>query len=371
MPAAARELLWRPRLPMKTLPRCALIILLIRAAALPATGGPPAIVEEIIARVNGDIITRGDLDKALARKETAPADALKTEIDQLLLIQKAKERNVNVEADLTREIAALQSQSKLADPEKFHEWVRAMSGLSYEDFRQANQNLLLTERVIGEEVWRNIVIPDADIQAYYDDHKTAFVRTESVTLRLILISTGDGKPDTVAAAQKKAASLLARARGTADRFSDLARQFSDDPSVADDGLLPPFTRNTLNKDVEDVVFRHEKGYITDVIRVRVGFEIFRVEEHIPDGQASLDDVKAQINNILIRPLADPKLRDYLTTLRRNAFLQIKPGYIDSGAAPDKDTTWSTPSQLMPETITKAAVANQRHLRRIFGLLPGR
>ena len=94
-----------------------------------------------------------------------------------------------------------------------------------------------------------------------------------------------------------------------------------------------------------------------------------MEDHIPEGQASFDDVKGQINNILERPIADPKLRTFLTGLRQDAFLQIKPGYIDTGAAANKDTSWRDPSQLMPETITKKEVANQRHMKKLLGVIP--
>jgi peptidyl-prolyl cis-trans isomerase SurA len=158
--------------------------------------------------------------------------------------------------------------------------------------------------VIEEEVWRNINIPEAEMRKYYEAHKADFVRTESVMLRMILVSTGDGKPETVAAALKKANSLLERARSGTDKFSDLARQYSDDPSAADDGLLPtPFERGKgadpkreLNKAIEDIVFNHEKGYVTDVIQIRgAGFAIYRVEDHIAAGQASFEDVKGQIN----------------------------------------------------------------------------
>ena len=305
---------------MKTIPAAFLLALSTLAA------DRPAVIEEIVAKVNGDIITRGDLAKA-------PGEELKDHIDQLLLIQKAKERDINVDADLTRELAAIQSESKQADPDKFHEWLRAATGQSYEDFRQAKKNALLAERVINEEVWRNIVIPDADIQKYYEAHKTDFIRTEAVTLRMILVSTGNGQPETIAAAQKKAAALLARARGTADKFSDLARQYSDDPSATDGGLLPlPSERGRnadptrqLNKAIEDVVFNHERGYITDLIQIRgVGFEFFRIEEHIPEGQASLDDVKNQISGILARPIADPKLRAYLTRSAKMPSCKLSP-----------------------------------------------
>ena len=377
---------------------CALVVLFATSAALVAADrpDPPKVVEEIVAKINGDIVTRGDLLKshALAEKAMkeggltgtaleqqlalADKEELKNQIDQFLLVQKGKELDINVDSDLTREIATIQSESKIADRDKFADYVRQQTGMSYEDFRLKEKNKMIVDRVVSEEVWRNIIIPEAQLQKYYDAHKADFIRKESVTLRVILVSTGDGKPATVAAAQKKAAALLVRARGSADKFADLARQYSDDPSAPDDGMLPTqFERGAgadpakqLNKAIEDVVFNHEKGYVTDLIQIRgVGFAIYKVEDHVPAGQASFDDVKGQINNILTKPIADPKLRAYLTGLRQNAFLQIKAGYIDTGAAPGKDTSWKDPSKLMPETITKAAVANQRHFKKILGIIP--
>ena len=67
--------------------------------------------------------------------------------------------------------------------------------------------------------------------------------------------------------------------------------------------------------------------------------------------------------------SQPKLRAFLTELRQNAFLQIKPGYVDSGAAPGKDTTWKDPAQLKPQTTTKEAVANQRHFKKFMHVVP--
>jgi len=69
------------------------------------------------------------------------------------------------------------------------------------------------------------------------------------------------------------------------------------------------------------------------------------------------------------PLVQPKLRAYLTDLRQNAFLQIKDGFVDSKAAPGKDTAWKDPSTLKAQTITKEAVANQRHLKKLWGVVP--
>ena len=65
----------------------------------------------------------------------------------------------------------------------------------------------------------------------------------------------------------------------------------------------------------------------------------------------------------------PAYRAYLTKLREAAFLEIKPGYEDSGAAPGKDTAWVDPAQLKPETVTKKQVQEEAHKKKLLGIIP--
>jgi len=336
------------------------------------------VVEEIVAKVNGEIITRGELEKqrlvieaelkqmgliGRAFDDAAGkrlADGLRDQIDQLLLVQKGKELSINVDADVNRRIAEIQSQSKVVDTDKFHDWLREQTGETFEDFRLLMKNQLLTQRVISEEVYRNVIIPKADIEKYYNEHKTEFIRQEMVSLREIQISTGDGSAAKVAAAETKAKGLVDKARKGEAKFTDLARQYSDAPTATSDGELGAFKRGDLAKEIDDIVFKQAKGYITDPIRRPAGFEIYRVDEHYAAGQASMDEVESEINAKLMEPRVGPKVRDYLTMLRQNAFLQIKPGYADSGAAAGKDTTWQDPGAVRPETTTKEAVAAHGH-----------
>lgn len=356
----------------------------LRAADKPAP--VTLVVEEIVAKVNGEIVTRGELDKEHQEVEAqlrqqgligqpleeavkrTMADALRDQIDRLLLQQKGKELGINVDADVTRKMAQIQSDYKIADPDKFHEFIQEQTGETFEDFKQQQTNTLLQQRVISEEVYRNITIPKADIDKYYNDHKKEFVRQEMVSLREILVSTGNGSAEAVAAADKKAKGLVERARKGDAKFADLARQYSDAPTASSDGELGAFKKGELAKEIEDVVFYHEKGYITDPIRRPAGFEIYRVEEHYPAGQASEDEVADEINAKLIEPKAMPKLREYLTQLRANAYLEIKPGYTDSAAAPGKDTTWQDALAIKPETTTKEAVASHAH-KKFLHLIP--
>ena len=351
------------------------LVSVVAAGALFAADQPQVkVVEEIVAKVNSDIITRGELakvrdevagelqqsggltgqalDEAVNKKS---ADLLRDQIDQLLLVQKGKELNINVDSDINRRVADIQSQSKLADPEEFHKWVFEQSGMTFEDFKDQIKKQALTQRVLSEEVWRNITIPRAEMQKYYDDHKADFVRQDMVVLRDILVSTGDGSGDKVTVAEKKAKSLVDRAR-KGEKFTDLARQNSDGPTAQNDGELGSFKKGQLRKEVEDIVFTHDKGFVSDPVKTPAGFEIYRIEERYAAGQASFDEVEGQINSIMAEPRGAPKVRDYLGKLRENAFIQIKSGYIDSGAMPDKDTSWKDPTQLRPQTTTKEAVA---------------
>lgn len=363
--------------------RSTLALILCASSAFAADIG---VVEEIIAKVNGDIVTRTELERGRKQMEAELRQragtgvdiqkeleergkyTLAERIDQLLLAQRGRELNINVDPEVTKYVAELQKQSNIADPDKFQQYVREQTGQSYEDWRAEVKNGYLTRRVIGQEVSRNIQVPRSEIQAYYDQHKNEFVREDSVYLREILISTEGKNPAEITAAEKKAKDLVARAR-KGEKFPELARDNSDAASKRDFGELGVFKRGQLNKNIEDMVFALDRNGVTDPIRIDKGFLILKVEERFKPGQASLEEVEEQIMNMLYQPRMQPAVREYLTKLRRDAFLEIKDGYIDAYAAPGKSTKWSDPAQLKPETVTKEEVANQKRRRRIMGIVP--
>ena len=344
------------------------------------------VVEEIVAKVNSDIITRGELEntrrtlEAELRKQglTGAAlekalkeqanDALRDQIDQLLLVQHGKDLNINVDAEVTKRLAAIQVDSKIADPDKFHDYIREATQMPFEDFRQKLKEQILTQRVIGQEVMSRVNIPHTEVEKYYEDNKKDFVRQEQVFLREILISTEGKTPDQVALAEKRAKDLVARAR-KGEKFGELARQYSDAETKENFGELPPFKRGMFSKNIEDVVFKEKKGYVTDPIRMPNGFLILKIEERHEAGQAPLADVENEIMEKMSMPQMQPKVRELLTKLRADAFLEIRAGYMDSGAAPGKDTAWKDPAQLKPETTTKEEVASHHHRKRLLWVVP--
>ena len=363
------------------------VVLIVAGLAVGFAADNVKVVEEIAAKVNGDIITRGELAKkrqdieAEAKRQglsgarlqqavdEVVANALRDEIDTLLLVQKGKDLNISVDADVTRRLAELQVQQKISDPDKFQAFIRENTGMSYEDFKLQMKNQMLTQRVIGQEVSRTVTVPEAEAQKFYDEHKSEYVRKESqVFLSQIVISTEGKSTAQVALAEKKAKDLAVRAQ-KGEKFSDLARDNSDDVETAKNGgQIGPMTKGLLDKPIEDLVFAKKKGFVSDPIRRPNSFLILKVDERFEAGQASFEEVKAEIQDRLTQPKMEGKVRIFLTGLREDAFLEIKEGYIDSGAAPAKDTRWKDVAQLKPQTTTKEEVAARRK-RHLLWVIP--
>jgi parvulin-like peptidyl-prolyl isomerase len=363
--------------------RFPLILAGIAAAGL-ASAAEITVIEEIVAKVNGEIITRGDIDRtrkqmeAAMREQGATGDRLKQalaeadknilreRIDQLLLQSKAKEMNLNVDSEVAKQLADIQRKSGITDPDKFQQFVRDQTGMTYEDYKNDRKNDLLTNRVIRQEVASKIQIKREESQQYYDAHQDEFKREERVFLRELLVSTPPGA-DT-AQAMKKAKDLADRGK-KGEKFDELARSNSDSASAQQDGDIGAYEKGKLRPEIEKTVWDQPRGYVTDPINVGNGFLILKVEEHQKAGLASFEEVLPQINNQLFNPRFNPELRRYLTQLRVTAFLEIKPGYEDSGAAPGKNTAWADPAEIKPETITKEQVAARQRHRRLLGLVP--
>ena len=363
--------------------RLPLILAGIAAAGL-ASAAEITVIEEIVAKVNGEIITRGDIERTRKQMEAAMREQgatgsrltdtlaeadkniLRERIDQLLLQSKGKELNLNVDSEVAKQLADIQRRSGITDPDKFQQYVREQTGMSYEDYKNDRKNDLLTNRVIRQEVASKITIKREEAQQYYDGHQDEFKREERVYLRELLVSTPPGA-DT-AQAQKKAKDLADRGK-KGEKFEELARSNSDSASAQQDGDIGAYEKGKLRPEIEKTVWDQPRGYVTDPINVGNGFLILKVEEHQKAGLAGFEEVQPQITNQLFNPRFNPELRRYLTQLRVTAFLEIKPGYEDSGAAPGKNTAWVDPAEIKPETITKEQVAARQRRRRLLGLMP--
>jgi peptidyl-prolyl cis-trans isomerase SurA len=354
----------------------ALVFLLVSTSAFCAD----TVVEEIVARVNNQIITRteylrskDELKKEAQQQDPVNADKLIAErdkdvlrdlVDQQLLLEKGKDLGISGDTDLIKRLDDMRKDMKLDTMEDLEKAAQSQ-GVSFEDFKQNLRNQIVTQQVIGREVGQRMNISKEDEQKFYDEHKSEMEQPEQIRLSEILISTekknaSDSADESqhLQAVQAKAEELLSQIRkGSA--FEDVAKKSSDGPTAAQGGDLGLFKRGTLAKELEDKTFAMKPGEVSDVIRTKQGFVILKVTEHHNAGVPAFSEIEPRIQDAVYMQRLQPALRAYLTRLREDAFIDIKQGYVDTGASPN---------QTKPvETTAKEAGAKELKKKKKFGL----
>ena len=354
---------------MKKLP-----LILVALACMPVLAAGQ-VVEEIIARVDNQIITRSEFARSkdqlrdeVKTQDPTNADKLYTErekdilrdlIDQQLLLEKAKELSLSADTDVVKKLDQMRKDMKLDSMEALEKEAEKQ-GVSWEDFKQNMKNQILTQKVIGEEVGGHLSMTKEEAEKFYEEHKNEMQHPEFIRLSEILITPKNATPSitlapdpaagnppaqppvdeaakqaedaaALAAAKAKAEDLLKQLRAGAS-FDEIAKKSSDGPSAADGGALGTFERGKLAKELEDRTFAMKSGEITDVIRVKQGYTILRVDDHQEAGVPPMKDVLPKIQDALYYQKLQPALRAYLTKLREDNYIKVSPGYVDTGAS---------------------------------------
>jgi peptidyl-prolyl cis-trans isomerase SurA len=321
----------------------------------PVSASEGKVVEEIVARVNNEVITRSEFEHAKASAdEEAKSDcqnrctpeqlnqliedrkknALRELIDQSLLVQRAKDMGISVEPDVIKQLDQIRIENKLPSMEALEEAV-SKQGLNWEDFKNNIRSGLLTKKVIGSEVGSHINVPKDEIQKYYDEHKQEFMRPEQVALRSIEVNT-TGKDATEVADLKKKAETARKRIQDGEDFAEIAKRYSDCATAKQGGYLGQYKRGELSKELEDTVFKMKRNDLTEVMETKQGFLILQVLEHYDEGEQSLAKVENEINEKLYSQRMEPALREYLKTLREESYVVIKPGYQDAAGGSNSE-----------------------------------
>jgi peptidyl-prolyl cis-trans isomerase SurA len=341
------------------------------------------VVEEIVARVNNEVITRSEFEHSkAAAEENAKEDcqnrctpeqlkslieddqknALRNLIDQSLLVQRAKDMGISVEPEVIKELDKIRIENKLTSMEALEEAV-TKSGVNWEDFKNNIRSGLLTKKVIGSEVGSHISVPKEDIQKYYEEHKQEFIRPEQVALRSIEVNTAGKDATEIADLRKKADTARKRVQDGED-FGEIAKRYSDGSTAKQGGYLGEYKRGELSKELEDNVFKLKRNELTDVMETKQGYLIIQVLEHYEEGQQPLAKVENEINEKLYSQRMEPALREYLKTLREESYVVIKPGYQDAAGGSNSEIQEVSAT---PE-VTKTKKGHKKYL--LFGKRAG-
>lgn len=330
----------------------ALILAMLTSAVMSAG----KVVERIIARVNNEIVTerqfaqkQAELRAQLAR-EYSGADLeaqykeqsknlLRDLIDQDLMVQRAKDLDVKVEPDVVKRLDEIRKQGHFATQEELQTEVEKQ-GIVWEDFEDNIRRDLLMREVIGGEVGRHITISDQEKRKYYEAHKAEFTFPEGVHLGEILVSTENRKPEE---AEKRANDAVAELKAGA-RWDVVAKKYSDHESASEGGDIGYFTEGTLAPSLAQAIAKLDDNEFSDLIQTKYGYMILKVYERRKQGMAKYEDVEQKIGEILYNQQMEPALREYLRTLRKDSYIYLASGYIDTGAERPTQAALSDRSQ---------------------------
>jgi peptidyl-prolyl cis-trans isomerase SurA len=330
-------------------------LLLTCVAALPPLLSADTVIEEIIARVNNQIVTRAEylrsketLKQEAQQQDPANADKIVQErdkdvlrdlIDQQLLLEKGKDLGITADTEVIKRLDEMRKDMHMETMEDL-EKAATSQGISYEDFKQNLKNQIITQEVISREVSSRMNATKEEVQQFYDEHKSQLEQPEQIRLSELLITEKKDKAppadeeQELAAAKARAQDLLAQIRKGAS-FEDIAKKDSAGPTAAQGGDLGYFKRATLDKALEDKTFAMKPGEVSDVIRTKQGFVILKVTEHQQAGIPPLSEIEPKVQNALIMEKMQPALRAYLQKLREDAYIKIADGYVDTGASPNQ------------------------------------
>jgi peptidyl-prolyl cis-trans isomerase SurA len=316
---------------------------------LSAWGLQAQVIEQIIAQVNDRIITLSEYKRSLqslreelsegsagaleieARFQEQSKDALRDLIDRQLLVQKASEMGLNAETDVIKRLDEIRQGMNLPSMEALEE-AAAKQGIIFEDFKENLRDDILRQWVIQREVGSTIQITPAEIQTYYDQHQKELETPEGVNLLEILVSTEEKSPEEIPALRQKAEEVLVKVKAGQD-FAELARQYSDDASAGRGGAIGFFEKGSLSPEIETAIASLQNNQNSEIVETRYGFMILKVVSRTKAGIPTLTEAESRINERLYLQRIQPALREYLTRLRQESFISVKPGYTDTGAAP--------------------------------------
>lgn len=330
----------------------AVAALLVSSLAGPAASGDRQVLEEIVARVNNEVITRSDLERSreLLRQETrqragstaeaerffqeAEPDLLRDLIDQSLLVQRGIDMGLSVEAEVIKRLDKMRQDMKLDSLEAL-ERSMASQGVSVQDYREQLRNNILTQMVVQREVAGKVFVDSEKVREYYLTHRQELARPERVRLREILVSTEGLKPEELPAREERVRELLAKIR-KGEKFEELAPTYSDAPTGKDGGDLGYFEPEKLAASIREVVSKLQVGGVSDPIRTAQGWLILQVVEHQEAGIPTLEQAEEEIRDRLFMGEVQPALREFLNELRREAYVYVKAGYQDTGAVEEAE-----------------------------------
>jgi peptidyl-prolyl cis-trans isomerase SurA len=324
----------------------ALASLALPAAIVALTTVPVAadIIEAVLVKVNGEILTKTDLEQrqvlALRARGIQPSDdaALKKAIaditpqllvetiDEMLLVQRGKELGYKMtDEDFNRVVTRIRTDNKLDTDEAFHAALK-QEGMTMTDLRTSLEKQMLVTRVQQAEVMGKISITEEEARKYHAEHLQEFTRSGEVTIREIQLAVpkNDKGFNVGLDDEAKAKAEAARKRIVGgEAFEVVASEVSTSSSRANGGLVGPLNPAELTPAFQELLKGLEPGDVSDVIRTPAGYQIVKLESQTADSVMSAEEARDKIADAIFEQKRQVEFKKYLEKQRAQAIIEWK------------------------------------------------
>ena len=311
-------------------------------AAQPAAAGAPGEpikpipqkLPEVIARVNGESVTRQEIEDYVHNLEGRAGGPVPAEqrdriyrgiIDQLvgykLLVQEAKARKIDVpDAEVNAKIDEVKKQFPSED--LFMQTLIDRK-LSLDKMKADAKRDIAISRLIDAEIAPRIALKPLQVEEFYKNNQDKFTERERVRASHILIRFPEGA-DAAAKAQAKtkAQSVLKDVKAGKD-FAALAKEHSQDPgSAVNGGDLGFFPQGQMVGPFNDVAFKLKPGATSDLVETEFGYHIIRVAEKQPGRTVPLEEVRPKVEEYLENLNKETETDAFVKSLRAKGKVEI-------------------------------------------------
>jgi len=306
------------------------------------------IIEQIIVKVNGEIMTKTDLEnrqvaalrqmgRQIDQKDLSDAQLkemldkvtpqlLVNAVDEMLLVQRGHELGYKMADDQFQNVLdSIKKDNKIETDEQFQAALKS-ENMTLSDLRTSLERQMIVSRVQQNEVMGKVAVNDEEAREYYKSHQSEFTSTRTITLREIFVNAGgDGQSINVGLdedAHAKAASIRQRALA-GEAFEKLVAELSDAPSKANGGLIGPLSMADLSPDLQKLLEPMKTGDITQPLRGQKGYQLLKVEEATAPTTRAFEEAREEISNRVFTDKRRDEFEKYLQKLRTQAIIEWK------------------------------------------------
>lgn len=312
-----------------------IVATILLLSALAPSAIPVEMNDRVVAIVNDDVVTMSDLIKEGGKDVTGDPDRIlpngKTVSEardfalEQIIMRKILDQAVD---DFGLDITKRDVEKVIEDQMRMNGLTKkglieilASEGMTYDEYEEDVEYRIKKERLISRKVGSHVIITDKDIKKYFNEHKSEYKNVNEYRVSEIIIPIPlDASEDDIIATRDNAEEVRKKVKAGAN-FAAMAKEYSATPDAEKGGDMGFLHPKDLDPNFLILLKSMEVGQISDIIPTEVGFIIFKVTEIRPvAGEVTIDDVRTEIETILITEKTLIFFDKWMNELREEAFV---------------------------------------------------